>query len=67
MLKFNLEKLVAKTGKSLYAIAQNTGISYSTIYKIHKNGTTRADLLTIEKLCREFECSIEELIIEDEG
>ncbi|MDM8522793.1 helix-turn-helix transcriptional regulator [Desulfococcaceae bacterium HSG8] len=54
----------ARTGKKITyeTIAEATGISKMTISRMAARPGYNASAETIEKLCRFFECSIEELV-----
>ena len=43
-------------------VARETGLHRNSITLLYKETATRIDLVTIEKLCALFECSIGELL-----
>ena len=61
-IKNNLSGLLEKKGKSLYWLAQQTGVSYPTLYKINKNETDGIKFYILEAICNTLECRIEELL-----
>ena len=61
-VKNNLSELLEKKGKSLYWLAQETGISYPTLHKISKNDTDSIKFSILELICKTLDCRIEELL-----
>lgn len=61
-VKNNLNELLEKKGKSLYWLAQETGISYPTLHKISKNETDSIKFIILESICKTLDCKIEELL-----
>lgn len=61
-VKNNLSELLEKKNKSLYWLAQETGISYPTLHKISKNETDSIKFSILESICKVLECRIEELL-----
>lgn len=58
----NLIGLLEKKGKSLYWLAQETGISYPTLHKISKNETDSIKFSILELICKVLECRLEEFL-----
>ena len=61
-IKNNLSKLLESKGKSLYWLAQKTGISYPTLHKINKNETDGIKFNILEAICKALGCRIEDLL-----
>ena len=66
MIKYNIAKLIKKSGQSYRAIARATGISHPTLLRLANANSSKDYNVTVdvlEKLCVFFECnSIEDLI-----
>ena len=60
----NYKKCVLKTGKSLYKIAHETGIPYTTLNELHngKKNINNVAAETVYKLCLYFNCNMNELL-----
>ena len=54
---------MARKKINMSELAFETGISRNTISKIYHEETSRLDIITLEKLCKYFNCTIEEMII----
>lgn len=54
----NLSTLLKQKNKSLYWLAQETGISYPTLHKISKNETDSIKFNILESVCKALECNI---------
>ncbi|NEP00893.1 MAG: helix-turn-helix transcriptional regulator [Symploca sp. SIO2E9] len=48
-------------GLTQIRLAEHTGIAPSTIGRLHNNRFTRVDKATIERLCKYFQCNLEDL------
>jgi putative transcriptional regulator len=69
-VKCNLSLLMGREKYQIQDVHIKTGLSRNTISSLYNEKSTRIDFATIEKLCRLFNCGIEELIeveIEDES
>ncbi|MCX0396963.1 helix-turn-helix transcriptional regulator [Clostridium perfringens] len=62
MAKIKLEKLLKEHNKSLYWLAEETGISYPTLHKLSKNKTVSANFNTLEAICNVLDCDLNDLI-----
>jgi putative transcriptional regulator len=69
MIKSRLKLLIVQqeieTGRKLtYEIlAQEIGLSKTTVNRLAEGRTDRIDFLTLDKLCRYFKCNISDLLI----
>lgn len=69
-VKCNLSLLMGREKYQIQDVHVKTGLSRNTISSLYNEKSTRIDFATIEKLCKLFNCGIEELIkveIEDES
>jgi putative transcriptional regulator len=62
-VKLALDKIVKEKKKSLYALAKETGISYSTIHKMANKEVQSVDLEVLRKICENLKCTPNDLII----
>lgn len=63
MVKINLQELLEKNNRSIYWLAENTGITYGTLHRIVNKPIESIKLEIIEKICLALEVNVEELII----
>lgn len=65
-MKLNIkDKLVAKN-ISRYELAKRIGITYPTITSIYNGDSTSIKLETLEALCRELNCTPNEIVVTDD-
>ena len=57
----NLSTLMGKNRFSIQDVHKQTRLSRNTISNLYNDKATRIDYDTVEKLCRLFECSLDEL------
>jgi DNA-binding Xre family transcriptional regulator len=62
VIKIQLAELLKKRNKSMYALAKETKISYTTIHKLCKKPVGSIDLDILEKLCRNLKCRPNDLL-----
>ncbi len=68
MIKSKLKMLIAQrevaTGEKITyeSLAADVGLSKTTLNRLAENKTDRVDFLTLDKLCRYFNCSISDLL-----
>ena len=63
MMEFNLRELLDKQKKSVYWLANETGIHYNNVSRIVNNETKSIKLENIEKLCKAFGCKPNDLFV----
>ncbi len=61
-VKTNLEQLLKERNKTMYALAKEENISYSTIHKIVKKDLQSIDLGILQKICRNLKCTPNDLL-----
>jgi DNA-binding Xre family transcriptional regulator len=64
MIKIELEKLL--DGRSLYSLAQETGIRWGTIAAIAKGTIRRIDLESLDAICDALGCVPGDLLVKVE-
>ncbi|WP_050069817.1 helix-turn-helix domain-containing protein [Anaerosalibacter massiliensis] len=62
MIKFNLDEILKKQGKTMYWLSKQTGISQNSISKIVKNETAGINFDTLEKICLALDVDIEDIL-----
>ncbi|WP_028856110.1 helix-turn-helix domain-containing protein [Psychrilyobacter atlanticus] len=62
MIKNHLSKLMGEKRYSIVEVSRLTGMSPSTISNIYNEKIKRMDYDTIDKLCKLFDCKIQDLI-----
>ena len=67
MIKCHLSKMMGEKKMSIADVARETDLHRNTVTLLYRETATRVDLDAIEKLCRHFECKIEDLfeIVDD--
>lgn len=61
MIKCHLSTLMGKHKLNVLRLSEETGLNRSVITALYKEEAKRIDLSTVEKLCRYFECEIQDL------
>ena len=62
MIKNYLSKLMGEKRYSIVEVAQKTGMSSTTISNLYNEKVKRLDLDTLEKLCKLFNCKVQDII-----
>lgn len=57
-----IEKLLQTQNKSLYWLAQETGLSYPTIHRLTSGKTSSMAFDTLNKLCYVLNCNTQDII-----
>lgn len=55
MIKINIDNLLAEKNKSIYWLAENTDLSYTTVYNLVNNKTLSVHFKTLEKIMTALE------------
>ena len=61
MVYMNIEKLLKEKGKSKYWLVQQLGTNYTVINKMIASDTSAIRFDTLEKLCKIFDCTPNDL------
>lgn len=64
MIRVALLDLLRERNRSLYWLAEETGVSYPTLHRMATKPVRKVDLEIVEKICRALGCRIEELLVE---
>lgn len=57
-----IDELLEKRGRSFYWLSKNSGISYSTLWRLKKGKAMGINFVTLEKLCGALECKPGDLL-----
>lgn len=64
-MKVVLKQTLENKNRSIYWLAQKTGITAAAISNLCNNKTTRIDFSVIDKICEALDCDITDIIIPD--
>jgi putative transcriptional regulator len=56
MIEINIDDLLEQRARSFYWLSKETGISYSTLWRLKKGKAMGINFVTLEKLCAALEC-----------
>ncbi len=56
MIEIKIDELLEKHGRSFYWLAKQTGISYTTLWRLKKAKAVGINFPTLEKICKALEC-----------
>lgn len=66
MLFLQVDKILAKQGKTKYSFGKETQIAQTHMLKICNGGTNSIRFETLEKICLALNCSINDLFYSDD-
>lgn len=52
-----LDSLLNKHGRSFYWLAKETGVSYTTLWRLKKSKALGINFATLEKICEALDCT----------
>lgn len=61
MIRCHLSRLMGERKLKIADVARETGLNRNTITLLYKETATRVDLDAIEKLCKLFDCGVDDL------
>jgi putative transcriptional regulator len=61
MIRLELSRLL--NGRSLYWLAKETELPYSTVHKLYKTTTKGITFVVLDKLCTALECNPGDLLV----
>jgi len=64
-IKTKLAEVLAGKDMSMYRLAEDTGIAYTTIYKLAKGKTEGIQFSVLNRICTRLECQPGDLIIHE--
>jgi putative transcriptional regulator len=62
-IEIPIDRLLARRNKSFYWLAKETGISYSTLWRLKTGKALGINFATLVKICNVLECSPGDLLI----
>ena len=62
MLKNRLSRLMGERRASIQDVARATGLSYTTVFQLYHDKTTRYDKETLDRLCNYFSVGLEQIL-----
>jgi putative transcriptional regulator len=63
MITFKLEKLLAGQNRSLYWLNRKTRIRWATLAKMAHGKARRIEVSALDKICRELNCQVGDLLV----
>lgn len=67
MIRLNLDQQLEARGHSLYWLAKQTGVAYSTLWKLKTADTQGISYGVLDKLCEALDCTPGELLVRVSG
>ena len=65
-MKINIKDKLKEKGMSRYELANRIDVTYPTIDKIYKGKSTSIKFENLEAICKELDCSLDEILIFDD-
>ena len=65
-MKISIVQKLDEKKMSRYELAKRIGVTYPTIDNIYKGTSTSIKFEILEAICRELECTLDEIIIPDD-
>jgi putative transcriptional regulator len=62
VIKIRLDELLKREKKTLYRVAKDTGMAYTSLHAIKKGTVTDINLSTLKKLCESLNCTPNDLV-----
>ena len=66
-MRINIKDKMDERNISRYELAKNIGITYPTIDSIYKGNSSSIKLDILESICKELDCSLDEILIFDDN
>lgn len=66
-MKINIKGELEKSGMSRYELAKRIGVSYPTIDSIYKGNSLSIKFEILEAICREFNCTLDDILVFDDN
>lgn len=65
-MRLNIKDKLDKKGMSRYELGNRIGVTYNTITAIYKGESTSIKLEILESICRELECTPNDIIVSED-
>ena len=56
-IEIPLDRLLDQHGRSFYWLAKETGVSYTTLWRLKKGRSLGINFATLEKICEALDCA----------
>ena len=66
-MKLSIQQKLEEKGISRYELAKNVGVTYPTIDNIYKGNSSSIKLDILESICKELDCTLDEILIFDDS
>lgn len=66
-MKISIQKKLKEKSMSRYELAKRIGVTYPTIDNIYKGTSTSIKFEILESICKELNCSLDEILIFDDA
>lgn len=65
-MKISIQQKLSEKGMSRYELAKRIGVTYPTITSIYNGESTSIKFDILEAICKELNCSLDEILIFDD-
>lgn len=65
-MKISIQQKLSEKGMSRYELAKRIGVTYPTITSIYNGESTSIKFDILEAICKELDCSLDEILIFDD-
>jgi putative transcriptional regulator len=62
IIKVPIDDLLEERGRSFYWLSKQTGVSYTTLWRLKKGKALGINFVTLEKICEVLECEPGDLL-----
>ena len=66
-IEIPIDRLLERHGRSFYWLAKETGVSYSTLWRLKKGKALGINFATLEKICKTLDCGPGDLLTLGDG
>ena len=66
-MKLSIQEKLKEKNMSRYELAKRIGVTYPTIDNIYKGNSTSIKLDIFESICKELDCTLDEILIFDDS
>lgn len=65
-MKISIKQKLNEIGMTRYELAKRIGVTYPTITSIYNGGSTSIKFDILEAICKELDCSLDEILVFDD-
>ena len=65
-MKISIKQKLEEKGMSRYELAKRIGVTYTTITSIYNGESTSIKFDILEAICKELDCSLDEILVFDD-